>query len=228
MIAALVVVMKTAIFFPLIASMLTLAFPGAANGGNPPAGKASFSADDLDWREMVPYLYKAATQPGEQGLETMLENSKIIRAYVGREIRSECRPGNDRCDSTRPGFSFDDEVNKRIDGIVREGLLHQHKNLFVNYSLGDSPFPFSAVSVLKSDDHEDAYFVLQFAPHAYTGQDVQSKYGAPYDTDVFDRYGVFKYKMDDANYGSKTVFEIDPVDDQVMKIAISVKAKKHR
>jgi hypothetical protein len=228
MISALVAAMKTAIFFPLLVSVLILGLPSAVIGGNPPAGNAPFSANDLDWREMVPYLYKAATQPGEQGLETMLENSKIIRVYIGREIRRECRPGNDRCDSSRPGFSFDSEVNKRIDGIVREGMLHQHKNLFVNYSLGDAPFPFSAVAVLKSDNHQDAYFVLEFAPHAYTGQDVQSKYGAPYDTDVFDRYGVFKYKLNDPNYTSKTVFEINPIDDQVMKIAISVKAKKHR
>lgn len=220
--------MKTAIFLSLLVSVLTLALPIAANGRDRPTAQPSFAAGDLDWREMIPYLYTAATQPGEQGLETMLENSKVIRAYVGREVRNECRQGNDRCDSSRPGFSFDEEVNKRIDGVVREGLLHQHKNTFVNYPLVDSPFPFSAVSVLKSDNHEDAYFVLEFAPHAYTGQDVQSKYGAPYDTDVFDRYGVFKYKLVDAKYTSKTVVEINPIDGEVMKIAISVKARKHR
>lgn len=210
------------LFFSIAAAPFSTAAPG-----NPPLAQPAFSANDFDWREMVPYLYQAANEPGEQGLKTMLENSKVFRVYVARQVRADCRRDSTRCDPARPGFSFDNEVNKRIDGIVREELTHQHKDMFVNYVLADSPFPFSAVSVLKSDNHADAYFVLEFAAHTCTGQDLQSKYGAPDDTDVFDRYGVFKYKIDAAEYKSRAVFEIDPVNGEVMKIAISLKAKKH-
>ena len=216
------------VFFAAILLLTAVSpFSGAARDKAAPPD-AGFSSDDFDWREMVPYLYRAATQPGEQGLETILENSNVVRAYVAAEVRAECRRGHDRCDPGRPGFSFAEEVTKRIEGIVREGLLHDHKASFVNYSFADSGFAFSAVSVAKSDKRADAYFVLVCAPHTYTGEDVRSKYGAPYDTDVFDRYGVFKYKMDSAEYTSRAVFEINPANDEVMKIAISLRAKKRR
>ena len=32
---------------------------------------------------MVPYLFDAATLSGEQGIKAILENSKVLRAYVG-------------------------------------------------------------------------------------------------------------------------------------------------
>jgi len=55
---------------------------------------------------------------------------------------------------------------------------------------------------------------------------VQAKYGVPYDTDIFQWYSVFTYRLDSAGYTSKAVFQVDPVDGAVIKIAISLKAKK--
>jgi hypothetical protein len=199
-----------------------------ASGGNRPADAAlpAFSADDFDWRNIVPYLYEAAVLPGEPGIKTMLENSRVMRAHVASEVRAECKPGNNRCDSSRDGFTADGEVTRRIDGIVREGIVHRHKALSVDYTLEGQPFPFSAIAVLKSDNRQDAYLVLQYSGRTYTAADVQAKYGAPYDTDIFESHSIFKYRLANEHYKSNAVFEIDPVDGAVLKVAISLKAKR--
>ena len=64
----------------------------AADANHPPGptAQAEFSADDFDWREMVPYLFDAAALPGEQGIQAVLENFKVLRAYVANEVRTEC------------------------------------------------------------------------------------------------------------------------------------------
>jgi hypothetical protein len=98
----------------------------------------------------------------------------------------------------------------------------------VDYKLATQPFPFSEIAAYKSEKHPDAYFVLALADHSYTAAEVQAKYGAPYDTDIFQWYSVYKYRMDNADYTSKAVFEIDPVDGAVIKVAISLKPRKHK
>jgi hypothetical protein len=195
-------------------------------GDNPPAGKAAFSADDFDWRDAVPYLFTAAGLPEDEGLKTILENSKPLRIYVASEVRADCERGNDRCDSSSKDLTQDNEVTRRIDDIVREGVRHEHKSAFVDFAFGPQPFVFSQISALRSDKQQDAYLVLQFADHAYTAAQVQAKYGAPFDTDIFGRSSVYKYRVVNARYTGRAVFEINPADGAVMKVAISVKAKR--
>jgi hypothetical protein len=120
------------------------------------------------------------------------------------------------------------EVNRRIDEIVREGMVHRHKTASVDYPLEGQSFAFSEIAALKSENRQDAYLVLQLADHSYTATQLQAKYGAPYDTNIFEWYSVFTYRLDSAGYTSKAVFEIDPVDGAVIKVAISLKAKKSR
>ncbi len=220
--------MKPATLLLLLAFSVTLLVQSskASNSGNP-AASATFSADDFDWRDMVPDLFAASAQPAEEGLKTMLENSKVLRAYVARQVRAECKPGNDRCDSSAEGFTVDGEVTKRIDGIVKESLVHQHKCAVLDYPFNRQSFPFTEISALRSENRQDAYIVLQFADRSYRAVDVQAKYGAPYDTNIFDRYSVFVYRLVSAHYTSKAVFEVNPADGAVMKLAISLKAKKN-
>jgi hypothetical protein len=200
----------------------------SANASSP--GKLSattaFSADDFDWRAMVPYLSAAAELPGKEGIQSILENSRVLRSYIASQVRAECKPGNGRCDSSLQGFTVDGEVTKRIDEIVKEGLVHQHKSVVVGYPFARPSFPFTQIAALRSENQQDAYLVLEFADHTYHAADVEAKYGAPYDTDVFDRYSIFKYRLVSAHYTGKVVFEINPVDGAVMKVAISLKAKK--
>lgn len=215
----------------LFVLLTALSFLANAFGGNLPSGNAAFSPDNFDWREMMPYLIAAAGLPQEQGLKMILENAKPLRAYVGSEVRAECRAGNDllkngRCDSSRPGFTVDGEVTRRIDGVITENLRHERKSVFVDYAFERRPFVFSDISALRSDKKKDAYLVLEFADHVYTAAQVQAKYGVPYDTDVFDRYSVYKYRLVGAHYTGRAVFEINPVDGAVMKLAISVKIKR--
>jgi hypothetical protein len=191
------------------------------------AAQVPFSADDFDWRETVPYLFAAATMPDEEAIKTMLENSKVLRSYVAQEVRMECKPGNDRCDSSRDGFTVNGEVTKRIDGIVREGIVHRHKTAVVDYVMDGKSFPFSEIAAVRSDNRQDAYFILQLSDRFYTAAQLQAKYGVPYDTDIFQWYSVFKYKLDSADYTGKAVFEIDPTDGAVLKVAVSLKTKKH-
>ncbi len=60
-----------------------------------PPLQPAFSADDFDWRDMLPYLFDAAALPGEQGIQAVLENSKVLRVYVANEVRTECSPHKD-------------------------------------------------------------------------------------------------------------------------------------
>jgi hypothetical protein len=220
--------LKPAVVIFLLGLIYFLSVESANASGNPPAAGAAFSANDFDWRDMVPYLLAAAKLPGEQGIQSIFENSRVLRAYIVRQVRAECTPGNSRCDSSRQGFTVDGETTKRIDGIVKEGLVRRHKSVLINYPFARQTFPFTEIAALRSDKQQDAYLVLEFAGHSYRAADLQAKYGAPYDTDVFDRYSIFKYRLVSADYSSKAVFEINPVDGAVMKVAISLKAKKER
>lgn len=213
----------------LILSGFAPSLSNAAPGSQPTAARpAPFSIDDFDWREMVPSLFTAARLPGTEAIKSLLENSKILRSYVTREVQSECTPGNSRCDSSRDGFTVNGEVTRRIDGIVREGIIHRKKTSYLDYTLADQFFPFSEVAAIRSDKREDAYFLLQLPDHSYTAAQVQAKYGAPYDTDIVQWYSVYKYRIDSGQYTSRAVFEIDPTDGAVLKIAISLRTKKHR
>ena len=232
MIAALVTAMKpAALLFTLsfllsgFAPPLSSAWPvGKPSGANRPATVA-LSADDFDWRATVPYLFAAAALPGEQGLRAVLEHSKVLRAYVANQVRAECSPDKGRCAAKREGFTMDGEVTRRIDGIIREGMVHRHKSTAVDCPL-KQPFPFSEISALRTEKKQNAYLVLQFAGRSYTAAQVQAKYGDPYDADIFQQYSVIKYRLDSPTYTSRAVFEIDPVDGAVMKIAISLKTRR--
>ena len=76
--------------FCLIPSLCNASDGGAQLPGS--TAHHEFSADDFDWREMVPYLFAASALPGEQGIQAVLENSNVLRAYVANEVRTECRP----------------------------------------------------------------------------------------------------------------------------------------
>ena len=202
----------------------------ALSGARPPGSAVQpiSTADDFDWRDIVPYLFSASTLPGNPGIKTVLENSRVLRTYVTNEIRAECRPDKGRCAAKREGFTLEGEINKRIDGIVEEEIIHQKTMAGVDYSLAGQRFPFSEVAAFKSAKHADAHYILALSDRTYTAAQVQAKYGAPYDTDIFQMYSVFKYRLNTPEYTSKAIFEIDPVDGAVLKIAISLKPKKSR
>jgi len=219
--------MKPAILLVMLSLLLSVFAPSlssASDGDTAPIVQAEFSADDFDWRDMVPYLFAASALSGEQAVKAVLENSKVLRAYVGSQVRAERRPDKSTANGNAP--TLDEEVSKRIDEIVQEEILHQHKAAFVDYLLSRRPFPFSEIAAAKSEKHPDAYFMLSFADRSYTAAQVQAKYGAPYDTSVSQWYSVFKYRLDTPRYTSKAVFEIDPVDGAVIKVAVSLKPKK--
>ena len=209
----------------VLLSVVVFARPVSNAFAGNPAPKAVLSADDLDFREMIPYLFAACTLPEDEGVRTMLENAKVLRSYIATDVRAECRPGNQRCDSSREDFTAEGEVTRRIDAIAKEGLIHRHKTASLDYPFDGRPYPFSQISVLRSEKRQDAYLVIQFSDRAYNVAQVQAKYGVPYDTDIFDRYSVFKYRLETARYSSKAYFEVNPIDGSVMKLAISLKAK---
>jgi len=213
--------MKLGNFLILLFFVLPPLLSNASDGGAHP-----FSADDFDWREMVPFLFTASTLPGEQGVKAVLENSKVLRVYVGNEIRVQCKPDRNSCPAKNDNSVPENDVGKRIDEIVQEGISRRHQKAIVDYTFTRKPFPFSEIAAVKSENHSEAYFMLTFADRSYTAADVQAKYGAPYDTDVVQWYSVFKYRMESPRYTSKAVFEIDPIDGAVLKVSISLKTKK--
>jgi len=201
----------------------------SADDSNPAPTAAlgtELSADNFDWREMVPYLFMAACLPAKQGLKAVLENSRVLRTYVAIEVQAECRPDKNPCAAKDDGITLDREVGKRIDGIVQEGFFERHKAAIVDYQLSHRPFPFSEIAAVKSEKHRDAYLILALADHSYTAAELEAKYGDPYDTDLYQWYSVFKYRLDGPGYTSRAVFEIDPVDGAVIKVAISLKLEK--
>jgi hypothetical protein len=220
--------MKRAILL-VLSSLLSVfgpALSSASDGSNQPSGtpaQTEFSADDFDWREVVPYLFIAAGLPEEQGIKALLENSKVLRAYVENEVRAECRPDKNPC--AAKGFMLEGEISKRIDEIVQEGIFRRHKMAIVDYRLARQPFPFSEIAALKKEKQRDACLILELADRSYTAAQLQAKYGAPQDTNVFQWYSVYIYRLDSTRYTSKAVFEIDPVDGAIVRVAISLKPK---
>jgi hypothetical protein len=231
MISALLTETKPAlllIMLSLVLSIFAASSSSASDAGTQPPGSSAqvkFSADEFDWRTMIPYLSAAAALPPEQGIETVLQNSGVLRAYVANQVRAECTPSKNQC-AAKDVLTLQEEVSKRIDGIIREGMVRQHKSIVVDIPLAQ-PFPFSEISALRSEKQQDAYLVLQLADRSYTAAQVQAKYGAPYDTDIFQQHSAFKYRQDSPRYTSRAVFEIDPVDGAVMKIAISLRTRNH-
>jgi len=194
----------------------------------PPSARTPvpFAAEDFDWREMLPYLFVAATLPDEQGIKAVLEHAGVLRAYVSTEIRTECRANRNPCPASAD--ALEQEVTKNIDQIIQEGIFHRHKAAIVDYPMARQPFPFSEIAAIKSEKHPDAYLILQLADHSYRAWQVQAKYGEPQDTNIFQWYSVYEYKQDRTQYTGKAVFEIDPTDGAVLKVAISLKPKKAR
>jgi len=219
---------------PTLVLALTLLFSmfaplrlSASDDNTQPSGasaQSEFSADDFDWRDVVPYLFMASGLPGEQGVKAVLENSRVLRAYVGNEVRAGCRPDKNSCAISNDSLA-EGEISKRIDEIVQEGIFHRHQRAIVDYRMEKQPFPFSEIAAVKNEKQPQAYLMLQLADHSYTAAQLQAKYGAPYDTDIFQWYSVFKYRLDTARYSSKAVFEIDPIDGAVVRIAVSLKTK---
>jgi len=203
---------------------------GASDDSGQPStsvAQAEFSADDFDWREMVPHLQVASGLPDEQSIKTVLENCKVLRAYLANEVRAECEQQGVQCKVKADTPTLEQELTTRIDAIVEKGIFRQHKKTIVDYQLSRQPFPFSEIAAIKNENERDAYFILQFADRSYKAADVQAKYGPPQDTDIFQWYSVYKYQVNATGYTGKAVFEINPVDGAVVKVAVSVRAKKH-
>jgi len=234
MISALLMAIKPTIPLVLMWLLLSgLAPPGSSAGpsdSNQPSsatGSVEFSVDDFDWREMVPYLYVAAGLPGEQGIKALLENARVLRAYVASDVQAECRSGRKPCAARSGSSTLQGEVSKRIDQIVQEGTSRRHNITSVDYPLTRQPFPFTDIVALKTEKHRDAYLVLDFADNSYTAAQLRDKYGAPYDTNVMEWYSVYRYRLDTKNYTTRAAFEIDPIDGSVLRVAISLKRKAH-
>jgi len=222
--------MKLAIFLAVSALWISIAVPrcSAADDNRPSriVAQRALSADDFDWRDMVPQLAVAAALPGEQAIKAVLENCSVLRVYEVNEIRMECRARNSTCAKIVNRLALDQEIDKRIDEIVQEGILHRHKSTVVDYQLTYSPFPFSEIAAVRSESKPEAYLMLQLADHSYKAWQLQAKYGPPVDTNIFQWYSVFKYRVDNAQYKTDTVFEVDPTDGAVLKVAINLKMKK--
>ena len=63
----------------LIVSGLATSLSSADDSNQPttPLLGTEFSANNFDWREMVPYLFMATSLPAEQGIKAVLENSVL-------------------------------------------------------------------------------------------------------------------------------------------------------
>jgi hypothetical protein len=183
------------------------------------------SADDFDWRDMLPYLYEAASMPPEQGLKDLLENSRVLRAYVAGDIQARCNQREQMCGAKLSSSALQAEITKDIDEIVQESLFTRRKVIRVDYALTQRPFPFTAIVALKTTNHRDAYLVLDFADESYTATEVQKKYGAPYDVTLFEWFTVHKYRLERPTYVAKAAFTVNPIDGYVHRVAVSLKRK---
>lgn len=223
-------VLELTLLLPLLFILVLDPSPLLAANGNDGTGASSahpFSAEDFDWREMIPTLARAAELPGDQAVKELLENSGIFRTYIVKQLWAECKADENRCASIDDASSLQREVTRRIDDIVSKSMFTRDKMAIVDYSLDRQPFPFSEVAAYKSQKHQDAYFTLALAGKSYTSLRVKAKYGAPFGDDIVQWYGVYKYRVDNPDYRSEAVFEIDPRNDAVIKIAISLKARKN-
>lgn len=209
---------------PILACSLLLA---ESNGDGSGASSAHpFSAGDFDWRAMVPALASASEMEGDQALQELLENSDVLRTYIVGQVWADCKADQNRCAAIANAATLQHEVTGRIDAIVAKTMFTRDKMEIVDYTLSRQPFPFSEIAAYKSEKHQDAYFTLALSDKSYTSLRVKAKYGAPFDDDIFQWYGVYKYRLDNVDYRSEAVFEIDPTNDAILKIAISLKAKK--
>ena len=89
MISALLTDMKPSTLLVMLSLLLSVFAPSLSSASDddiqpPGTSQAEFSADDFDWRETVPYLFVAAALTGEQGIKAVLENSRVLRAYVAK------------------------------------------------------------------------------------------------------------------------------------------------
>ena len=84
---------------------------------------------------------------------------------------------------------------------IKKGFSVAAKNAIVDYPLALQPFPFSEIMALKSEKNQDAYLILKLADRSYTAAQLQAKYGVPYDTNIFQSYSVFTYRVDNPRYG---------------------------
>ncbi|HYN15879.1 MAG TPA: hypothetical protein VES66_08845 [Terriglobales bacterium] len=212
----------------LLSGFAALGSRAASSDNSQPSstsGPVELSADDFDWRDMLPSLYEAAGLPAEEGIKEMLENSRVLRAYVATDIQAQCKPGAQPCGTKSDGSMLQAAETREIDEIVREGIFRRHKITRVDYPLTGQPFPFTSIAAAKTQKHRDAYLVLDFTEHSYTAAQLQEKYGAPYDTIIFQWFSMYKYRLDTKTYAARAAFTINPVDGEVRRVTISLKRK---
>jgi len=179
------------------------------------------SADDFDWREMIPLLYRAAGLPPEEAVKLMLENTAVLRAYVALELQAQCGPQASACSSQPASPAL---ITKRIDEVVRKGIFTRKNVTRVDY-LMRQPFPFAAIAAMKSRNRRDAFLVLDFAEKICTAAQIEDKYGSPRDKSIFQWFSMFEYRIDAKTYVARAAFTIDPVSGEAQRIAISLKRK---
>jgi len=182
------------------------------------------SADDFDWREMIPLLYRAAGLPPEEAVKLMLENTAVLREYVALELQAQCGPRAPACDSQPASPAL---ITKRIDEVLREGIFTRKNVTRVDY-LMRQPFPFVAVAAMKSRNRRDAFLVLDFAEKSCTAAQIEDRYGSPRDKTIFQWFSMFEYRIDAKAYVARAAFTIDPVSGEAQRVAISLKRKDAR
>lgn len=188
----------------------------------PEAARKPDSADDFDWREMIPLLYRAAGLPPEEAVKLMLENTAVLRAYIALELQARCGPQASVCDSQPASPAL---ITKRIDEVVRKGIFTRRNITRVDYLLARQPFPFAAIAAMKSRNRRDAFLVLDFAEKSCTAAQIEDKYGSPRDKTIFQWFSMFEYRIDAKTYVARAAFTIDPVSGEAQRIAISLKRK---
>jgi len=183
------------------------------------------AADEFDWRDMPPLLSRVAGLAPEKAVKELLENTAVLRDYVALELQAQCGSGAPACDLKPGDPTLEAAITKRIDDTVRGNIFTRRNVTRVDYLLSHQPFPFTAITAMKSGGRQDAFLVLDFAENSYTSAQIESKYGSPRDKSIFQRFSMFEYRIDEKTYVAHAAFTIDPVTGQARRLAISLKRK---
>jgi hypothetical protein len=115
---------------------------GGENNGSGAVVVTDFSAEDFDWRYIVPSLFTAASLPGEQAIKTILENSRVLRTYVAKQLRGECTTHRRLFATTDDTSVRGEEVSKRMTRSYRkESFIGTKRQLLTTHSNNLSLFP---------------------------------------------------------------------------------------
>lgn len=187
----------------------------------------------FDWQNSIPHLYRAAGLSSGKAVRLLMQTSVDLRTYLSMQLQSACRqPGDapqpDICTAKLGDLNLERPITEKIDEILAKRTQGRNGITSADYSLSELPFPWTSITVMKSDT--DPYTLLSLETPRdlpYLVSEVENHYGPP-DKRMTDHdgYTLMTYEKTTDDYAARAEFQVDPLSGKVRQLTITLHRRR--